>query len=133
MSEAAVLTEVVDGVLVVTINRPEAKNAANGEVARGIAAAMDELDGNDALRVGIITGAGGTFCAGMDLSASTVMQAGRDDFRTRMTSEALRVGVHAQHRKGVGMTRLPQHQPVCVAQHGRRARRNRSACRDTGR
>ena len=67
MSEAAVLTEVVDGVLVVTINRPEAKNAANGEVARGIAAAMDELDGNDALRVGILTGAGGTFCAGMDL------------------------------------------------------------------
>ena len=67
MSEAAVLTEVVDGVLVVTINRPEAKNAANGEVARGIAAAMDQLDGDDALRVGIITGAGGTFCAGMDL------------------------------------------------------------------
>ncbi|MEY3361310.1 MAG: hypothetical protein RL531_1029, partial [Actinomycetota bacterium] len=46
MSEAAVLTEVVDGVLVVTINRPEAKNAPNGEVARGIAAAMDQLDGD---------------------------------------------------------------------------------------
>ena len=54
---------------IVTINRPEAKNAANGEVARGIAAAMDELDGNDALRVGILTGAGGHFCAGMDLAA----------------------------------------------------------------
>ena len=67
MSEPMVLAEAEGPVLVVTINRPEAKNAANGEVARGIAAAMDELDGNDGLRVGIITGAGGTFCAGMDL------------------------------------------------------------------
>ena len=65
----AVLTEVDNGVLIVTINRPEAKNAVNADVAQGIAAAMDELDGNDELRVGILTGAGGTFCAGMDLKA----------------------------------------------------------------
>ncbi len=65
MSE--VLTEIRDGILIVTLNRPEAKNACNGALARGIAAAMDELDGNAALRVGIITGAGGTFCSGMDL------------------------------------------------------------------
>jgi enoyl-CoA hydratase len=64
-----VLTERRDNVLVVTINRPGAKNAVNEAVARGVAAAMDELDGDDDLRVGVITGAGGTFCAGMDLKA----------------------------------------------------------------
>jgi len=61
------LTEVRDGVLIVTINRPEAKNAMNKAAAEGIAAAMDRLDAEDDLRVGIITGAGGTFCSGMDL------------------------------------------------------------------
>ena len=61
------LTQVDDGVLVVTINRPEAKNAMNKAAAEGIAAAMDRLDEDDDLRVGILTGAGGTFCSGMDL------------------------------------------------------------------
>jgi len=62
-----VLTEVEDGILVVTINRPEAKNAMTKAAAEGIAAAMDRLDAEDDLRVGILTGAGGTFCSGMDL------------------------------------------------------------------
>ena len=53
--------------MVITINRPEARNAVNAAVARGVAGALDELDANPALRAGIITGAGGTFCAGMDL------------------------------------------------------------------
>ena len=65
----AVLTDDAGGVLVITINRPEARNAVNGEVARGIAAALDALDSRDDLNVGVITGAGGTFCAGMDLKA----------------------------------------------------------------
>lgn len=70
MSEIAtndMLTEVRDGVLIITINRPEAKNAMTKAAAEGIAAAMDRLDADDDLRVGIITGAGGTFCSGMDL------------------------------------------------------------------
>ncbi len=65
----AVLTSAEDGVLTITINRPEAKNAINRAAADGLAAALDELDGNDDLRVGILTGAGGTFCSGMDLKA----------------------------------------------------------------
>jgi enoyl-CoA hydratase len=65
MSE--VLTEVRDGVLIVTLNRPEAKNAATKLLSELVAAAMDRLDGEEELRVGIITGAGGTFCSGMDL------------------------------------------------------------------
>ncbi|OBX20807.1 enoyl-CoA hydratase [Erythrobacter sp. QSSC1-22B] len=62
-----VLTQVEDGILIVTINRPEAKNAMNKAAAEGIAAAMDRLDEDDDLRVAILTGAGGTFCSGMDL------------------------------------------------------------------
>ncbi len=68
MSEV-ILTAEQDGVLIITINRPEAKNSINLAAAEGIAAAMDKLDADPELRVGIITGAGGTFCAGMDLKA----------------------------------------------------------------
>jgi len=64
-----VLMETSDGVMVITINRPSARNAVNLAVAEGIAAALDDLDARDDLHVGIITGAGGTFCAGMDLKA----------------------------------------------------------------
>ena len=64
-----VLTEVDNGVLIVTINRPEAKNAMTKAASEAIAAAMDRLDEEDDLRVGILTGAGGTFCSGMDLKA----------------------------------------------------------------
>ena len=68
MSEV-VLTEVDGGVMTITLNRPEAKNAVNLAMAQGIAAALDELDGNDDIRCAILTGAGGTFCSGMDLKA----------------------------------------------------------------
>ena len=58
----------LDGHLaLITLNRPEARNAVNGEVARGIAAAVDEFDADRNVRVIILTGAGGTFSAGMDL------------------------------------------------------------------
>jgi enoyl-CoA hydratase len=67
--QAAVLTERRERVLVITINRPEQRNAVNAAVASGIATALDELDADDELSVGIVTGAGGFFCAGMDLKA----------------------------------------------------------------
>jgi enoyl-CoA hydratase len=69
MTDQAVLTERRDGVLVVTLNRPDARNAVNAAVARGIADALDTLDGDDALQVGVLTGAGKGFSAGMDLRA----------------------------------------------------------------
>ncbi len=69
MSEHAVMTDIDDGVLTITLNRPAAKNAVNKAVADGIAAAIDELESNPELRVAILTGAGGTFCSGMDLKA----------------------------------------------------------------
>jgi enoyl-CoA hydratase len=64
-----VLTEAGDGVLEITLNRPEARNAINAAVAHGLAAALDRLDGDGDLRVGILTGAGTAFSSGMDLKA----------------------------------------------------------------
>lgn len=64
-----VLISKEDGIMTITINRPEAKNAVNRGVAEGIAAAMEDLDSNEEVQVAILTGAGGTFCSGMDLKA----------------------------------------------------------------
>ena len=69
MSDDPVLTERRDGVLLITLNRPQARNAVNSALAHGVAAALDALDGDDELKVGVLTGAGGSFCAGMDLKA----------------------------------------------------------------
>jgi enoyl-CoA hydratase len=63
------LTERREGVLLITLNRPDARNAVNLPLAEGIAAALEELDGEDSLSVGVLTGAGKGFCAGMDLKA----------------------------------------------------------------
>jgi enoyl-CoA hydratase len=65
----AVLTQTRGRTLVVTINRPEKRNAINAAVAAGIAAAMDQLDSSPELAAGILTGAGDVFCSGMDLNA----------------------------------------------------------------
>ena len=67
--QAAVLTERRERVFVITLNRPDQRNAINGSVANGIAGALDELDADASLSIGIVTGAGGYFCAGMDLKA----------------------------------------------------------------
>ena len=64
-----VLVERHGAVQVIIINRPEARNALNGAVAAGIRDAADELDADGELRVGVLTGAGGMFSAGMDLKA----------------------------------------------------------------
>jgi len=73
--------ELQDHVAVITINRPEARNAVNGDVAEGIEAAIDHLEADDAAWVGILTGArtekGYIFCAGADLKAINSGDAGR--------------------------------------------------------
>jgi enoyl-CoA hydratase len=67
--EHAVLSERRDRVLLITINRPDQRNAVNAAVAEGIAAALDQLDGESDISVGVLTGAGKGFSAGMDLKA----------------------------------------------------------------
>ena len=62
-------TEIDGHVLIITINRPEARNAVNGDVAEGIEAAVDQLENDPDLWLGILAGAGPVFCAGADLKA----------------------------------------------------------------
>ncbi len=65
----ALLTERRGRVLIITMNRPEAKNAINGELSTGLWAAIEELNADPALTAAVLTGAGGAFCSGMDLKA----------------------------------------------------------------
>ena len=65
----AVLTERRGRVLVITLNRPEAMNAINGALSQGLLDAAHELDADDSLTAGVITGNGRGFCSGMDLKA----------------------------------------------------------------
>jgi len=100
MSEP-VRVEAAGGVLVATIERPEVRNAVNLAVAEGIAAALDRLDGDDELRVGILTGAGGTFSSGMDLKAFA-------------TGER----PHAGDRGFAGIVERPPRKPIIAAVEG---------------
>lgn len=69
-SDDSVVLEVIDDtVLLIAINRPAARNAIDGAVATGLLRAVERLDADPALRVGVITGAGGFFSSGMDLKA----------------------------------------------------------------
>ncbi|MFI6937294.1 crotonase/enoyl-CoA hydratase family protein [Streptomyces sp. NPDC050287] len=96
-----VLVEYGDGIAVITINRPESRNAVTRAVAEAIASALDELDERDDLAVGIITGAGGTFCAGMDLKA--FLRGERP---------------HVQGRGFAGLTETPPRKPLIAAVEG---------------
>jgi enoyl-CoA hydratase/carnithine racemase len=64
-----VRSEARDATLIITLDRPEARNAVNAALAHALADALDHLDDNPALRVGVIHGTGRGFCAGMDLKA----------------------------------------------------------------
>lgn len=96
-----VLVEHDDALVVITINRPGQRNAINRAVSYGVCEAVDELDRNPALRVGILTGAGGTFCAGMDLKAF-------------LAGEVTRV----EGRGLMGIIRTPPKKPLIAAVEG---------------
>src|SRR4051812_32585003 len=87
----------------ITINRPESRNAVNGEVATGLEAAVDRLEADDDLWAGVLAGAGAVFCAGADLK---IISAGRDGemFTTRGSFG--------------GFVRLPRTKPVIAAVDG---------------
>ncbi len=99
--QPVVLTEQRGHVLVVTLNRPEVKNAANGALGMAMNAAMDQLDDNDDLFVGIVTGAGGDFSAGADLKAVA-----RGELRERPP------------RGGFGVFKRPPRKPLIAAVEG---------------
>ena len=101
MSDEAVLTEAEGGVLLITLNRPDQRNAVNSDIANGVAAALDRLDDDDDLQVGILTGAGKGFCAGMDLKAFV---AGESMF--------------VEHRGFAGIVQGPPRKPLIAAVEG---------------
>lgn len=84
-----------DHVCRITLDRPEAKNALTIAMRDQIVDAVRAGRADPNVRALLITGTGDAFCAGMDLSASTVAQAGGEGFATRSTSEALRTGVQS--------------------------------------
>jgi 2-(1,2-epoxy-1,2-dihydrophenyl)acetyl-CoA isomerase len=84
-----------DGVGRITLARPDARNALTIAMRDAIVDAVRDFRADARVRAVLVTGEGDAFCAGMDLGASTVAQAGRPGFTPRATSEALRVGVQA--------------------------------------
>jgi len=95
-----VLVEYAGSTVIITINRPEAKNAINRAVTYAVAEAVEELEARPDLTVGILTGAGGTFSAGMDLRA---FLAGED----------------LEHPRGLaGITIRPPRKPLIAAVEG---------------
>lgn len=72
----SVLFEVENNIAIITLNRPDQRNAINTDVCDGLRAAVDRLENTPELRAGILRGAGPVFCAGMDLKA---FQAGQGD------------------------------------------------------
>jgi enoyl-CoA hydratase len=69
VNDQPLLTERRDRVLLITLNRPDARNAVNLEMAEAMDAALTELDSNDELSLGVIAGEGKGFSSGMDLKA----------------------------------------------------------------
>ena len=95
-----VLVEYADSTIIITINRPDARNAINRAVTDGVAAAIVELESRADLTIGILTGAGGVFSAGMDL-------------------RAFRNGEDLEHPRGLaGITHQPPRKPLIAAVEG---------------
>lgn len=95
-----VLLERQGRILIITINRPAARNAVNFAVSQGLADAVDELDSDTRLSVAILTGAGGNFCSGMDLKAFAAGE---------------RVDIPG---RGIGFTERPPRKPLISAVEG---------------
>jgi enoyl-CoA hydratase len=96
-----VLVEHDAGLVIITINRPDQRNAVNRAVSYGVCEAIDEFERDPELRVAILTGAGGNFCSGMDLKAF-------------LRGEVTRV----EGRGILGIARTPPTKPLIAAVEG---------------
>jgi len=96
-----VLVQHEDGLVIITINRPQVKNAVNRAVSYGVCEALDEMERRPDLRLAILTGAGGNFCTGMDLKAFAA-------------GEVTRV----EGRGILGIVNVPPKKPVIAAVEG---------------
>jgi enoyl-CoA hydratase len=103
-----ILTERLDEVLVVTINRPEVKNAVDSETAEQLADAFRMFDADESLLAAVLCGSGGTFCSGADLKAFSRVSVGE---RNHLELDMLRDGP-------MGPTRMHLSKPVIAAVSG---------------
>lgn len=106
-----VLTEVDDGILIVTLNRPDRRNALTTAAARQFIAAIDEADARDDVRAVVIRGVGKSFCVGADLSRGAETFAKSDE----------EPGAEAPERDFGGVVALrlfASHKPLVAAVHG---------------
>ena len=101
-----VRTEARDNVWIVTITRPEVRNCVDGETARALAAAFRTFDANDDLRVAVLQGEDGSFCAGADLKAVSRAKSG-ETIRVREEGDG-----------PMGPTRMLLTKPVIAAVEG---------------
>ena len=99
--DSQVLVEHDDGLVIITINRPDQRNAVNRAVSYGVCEAIDAFESDPSSRVAILTGAGGTFCSGMDLKAF-------------LRGEVTRV----EGRGILGIARTPPTKPLIAAIEG---------------
>jgi enoyl-CoA hydratase len=99
--EPAVRTERLGAVLVIELNRPQRRNAVDAALAQGLAAALDALDADPDVRAGVLTGAGGAFCSGMDLKAYVAGET-----------------VHIEGRGFAGIAERPPVKPLIAAIEG---------------
>src|SRR3954462_573450 len=95
------LSETRGNVLILTLNRPHAKNAFNAALSQALSDALDRFDEDPQLRVGVLTGAGGSFSAGMDLKA---LLKGEQSFTKK--------------RGGFGIMAVPPNKPLIAAVEG---------------
>lgn len=86
--------DVDNGVAIVTLDRPQARNALNPSLRDGLIAAVRDCRDNDKVRALMVTGAGGAFCAGADLTGSSLGKVSDPDFDPRSMSEALHTGMN---------------------------------------
>lgn len=106
MAEQHLSTELADGILTVTLNRPEKMNAFTTQMGQELGAALDRADADDAVRVVIVTGAGRGFCAGADISDGGSVGAG-----SGMERKGLPPG-------GIGQRLFESHKPLIAAING---------------
>ncbi|MEU6559867.1 crotonase/enoyl-CoA hydratase family protein [Nocardia nova] len=100
-TETVVSERIDEHITLITINRPERRNAVDGATARALEAAMDAFEADPTARVGILTGAGSAFCAGQDLKAAAEGDMGRTD-----------------RRGGFGMMAVRPNKPLIAAVEG---------------
>lgn len=111
MSSTPVTEQVEDSILVVTIDRREAMNTIDQSTAEGIDAAIERFEKSPELRVAVLTGADGVFCAGLDLKA--VRERGLEK-----SSQTLGTLAHVDERGFAGITRRPPEKPIIAAVEG---------------